>query len=107
MGRNQQFYEWTIWGHTDSNFATNPNNLKTVLGKQVFLNESPVMAKSSTQKVVTLPVTEAKYYTATSCAQDVLFVWQIMQVLEQKVKFPQVLQCNNRGTKQHELTRIQ
>ncbi len=53
-------YKWTIHGHTDSNYATNPDNQKSVSGTQVFLNGSPVMAKNSTQKVVTLSVTEAE-----------------------------------------------
>ncbi len=43
---------------------------RSVSTTHAFLNRSAVMAKSSTQKVVTLYVTEAKLFTATSCTQD-------------------------------------
>ncbi len=56
------------------------------------------MAKSSSQKVVTLSVTEAELYAATSCAQDMLFVWRMMQAMQLRVKLPMILQCDNKGT---------
>ncbi len=68
-------YKWTIQGHVGSNCAANPDNQRSILGMQVFLNRSTVMAKNSTQRVVTLSAKEAELYTATSCAQDMLFVW--------------------------------
>ncbi len=48
--------------------------------------------KSSTQKVVTLSVTEADLYAATSCAQE------LMPAMQLRVKLPMILQCNNKGT---------
>ncbi len=54
------------------------------------------MAKSLFQKVVTLSVTEAELYAATSCAQDMLFVWRMMQVMQLQAKLPMILQCNNK-----------
>ncbi len=65
---------------------------------QVFLNDSPIMAKSSTQKVVTLLVTEAELYATTSCAQDMLFVYGVMRNMELKVNLPMILECDNKGT---------
>ncbi len=56
------------------------------------------MAKSSTQKVVTLSVMEAELYAAASCAQDMLFVWRMIQAMQLQVKLPMILQCNNKGT---------
>ncbi len=55
------------------------------------------MVKSSTQKFVTLLVTKAKLYAATSCAQDMLFVWRLMTAMGLKVKLPMILQFNNKG----------
>ncbi len=46
------------------------------------------MAKSSTQRVITLTVTEAELYAATSSAQDMLFVYWLMQTMESKVELP-------------------
>jgi len=56
------------------------------------------MAKSSTQKVITLSVTEAELYAATSCAQDMLFVYRLMRTLDMKVQLPMILECDNKGT---------
>ncbi len=44
-------YKWMIQGHTNFNYATNPENQKSVSGTQEFLNGSLVMAKSLTQKL--------------------------------------------------------
>ncbi len=96
-GTNKDF-EWIIGGHADSNYATNPDDQKSVSGTQVFLNGSPVIVKSLTQKVVTLSVTEAELYAATSCAQDMLFVWRLMAAMGLKVQLPMILQCDNKGT---------
>ncbi len=78
--------------------AMNPDKQKNVSGTQVFLNNSPVMAKSSTQRVVTLSVKETELYAAASCAQDMLFVWQMISAKELKVQLPMILQCDNKGT---------
>ncbi len=43
-------------------------------------------------------MTEAELYAATSRAQDMLFVWQMMQAMQLRVKLPMILQCDNKGT---------
>ncbi len=55
-GKDENFI-WTITGRCESNYGTNPDDQKSVSGTQVFLDNSPIMAKSSTQKIVTLSVT--------------------------------------------------
>ncbi len=56
------------------------------------------MAKSSTQKVITQSVMEAELYAATSCAQDMLFVYWSMQTMELMVELSMILECNNKVT---------
>ncbi len=63
---------------------------------QVFLNRSTVMAKNSTQRVVTLSATEAELNTATSCAQNMLFVQRLKMAMELNVKLPVILQCDKK-----------
>ncbi len=65
-----------------------------IYGAQVLLNNSSIMAKSSKQEIIILPVTEAKLYIATSCAKDMLFVYQLMQTMEIKVKITMILKYN-------------
>ena len=48
--------EFTIGGALDSDYATNPDDRRSVTGKQTLLNGAPVMFASATQKFVTLSV---------------------------------------------------
>ncbi len=41
-------------------YATNPDYRKSLSSTQVFLHNSPIMTKCSTQKVITLSVMEAE-----------------------------------------------
>ena len=53
--------------------------------------------KISMQKTVALSVTEAELMVVVSCAQDMLYVKRIMDSLELKVKFPMILEVDNKG----------
>ncbi len=76
-------------GRCDSNY--DPDDQKSVSGTQVFSNNSPIMAKLAMQKVITQSVMEAELYVATSCTQDMLFVYQLMQTMELYVILPMIL----------------
>ena len=49
------------------------------------------------QKCVTLSVTEAEVMAAVECAQDMLFVANLLESLGLKVKKPMILECDNKG----------
>ncbi len=85
-----KYFEWMIQGHMDSNYAKNPDNQNSTILKWIAN-----YGKKSTQKVVTLSVTKAELYAATSCTQDMIFEWTMMQAMDLKIKLPVI---HNNGT---------
>lgn len=95
-------FEFIISGYSDSDYAKNTDSRRSVSGTVVFLEDAPVSSRSSTQKSVTLSVTEAELAAAVQCAQDMLFVMRLMESIGLKVKKPMILKLDNKGA--HDLT---
>ena len=49
--------------------------------------------------IVALSVMEAELFAAVLCAQDMLFIMQILHSLGLKVRLPMTLYVNNKGAK--------
>jgi hypothetical protein len=60
----------------------------------------PVLVKSVMQETMKLLVTEAELDSATSNAQDMLFVRKIITSIGLKVKTPMILQVDNQGVQE-------
>lgn len=90
-------HELEIKGVSDANYATDVDTRKSVSGFSVFLNGAPVSFKSVQQKVVTLSTTEAELYAITQCAQEMIFVMNVLESMELLVKKPMTLFCDNKG----------
>jgi hypothetical protein len=71
---------------------------KSISEYRVLLEGAPVMFKSSTQKSVTLSVCEAEQTAGVLCAQDMMYVWNVLESMGLKVKPPMILEMdNNKG----------
>jgi hypothetical protein len=68
-------------------------------GYSVFLNSAPVSMKSKMQEIVTLSVTKAELIAATQCVQEMMYVKKIVESIGLKVKYPMVIQVDNKGTR--------
>jgi len=53
-------YKFKIHGRSDSDYATNPDDLRSISSGRVFVNGAPISFRSAMQKFVTLSVMEAK-----------------------------------------------
>jgi hypothetical protein len=95
-------FEFIITGYSDSDYAKDTDTRKSVSGNAVFLEGSPVLQRSSTQKSVTLSVTEAELAAAVQTAQDMLFVMRVLESLGLKVQKPMILRLDKSGA--HDLT---
>ena len=51
---------FTIHGRSDLDYATNPDDHRSISSGRVFVNEAPISFCSAMQKFVILSVTEAK-----------------------------------------------
>ena len=60
------------------------------------MNVSIVIFRSSTQKTVSLSMTEAKGTAEVTCAQDMLYIMWGIKSLELDVKKPMILEMDNK-----------
>jgi hypothetical protein len=90
-------FEFTIDGRSDSDYAKCLDTRRSVSGHRVMLNGAPVSFKSGTQKHVSLSVCESELYAAVTCAQDMLYVKNVLKSLGLKVKLPMILEVDNKG----------
>ena len=86
-----------IHGRSKSDYATNPDDRRSISGGRVFANCRPICFRSVTQKFVTLSVTEAEIAAGVMVAQDMLYVYRLLESLDLKVKLPMVLEMDNSG----------
>jgi hypothetical protein len=66
-------FKFRTSGNSDSDYAQEPVDCRSVSGSLVMLGGGPVMFQSGTQKHVALSVTEAGLYVAVGTAQDMLY----------------------------------
>ena len=71
-------FAFRIHGRSDSDYAANTDDRRSISGGRVFLNGAPATFKSATQKCVTLSVTEAEGGAGVLIAQDMLYVYRIV-----------------------------
>jgi hypothetical protein len=94
-------HEFIISDRSDSDYAKDTQTQKSISGYRVLLEGAPVtvMFKSSTQKSVALSVCEAEpeQTAGVLCAQDMLYVWHILESMGLKVKLLMILEMDNKG----------
>ena len=88
---------FVIGGRSDSDYAANTDDRRSISGGRVFLNKAPVTFRSQTQKFVTLSVTEAEGAAGVMVAQDMLYVYRLLLSIGLKVKIPMILEMDNKG----------
>lgn len=90
-------FEWEIRSQSDANYASNPDDRRSVTGGVVLLNGAPIHVRCNTQKTVALSVTESEGSSGVSIAQDVLYALRVLQSIKLKVKLPMLQEGDNKG----------
>ena len=90
-------FKFKIHGWSDSDYAGNKDDRRSILGGQVFVNNAPVSFRSNTQKTMNLSVTEADGAARIVVAQDMLYVYRLLQSLGLEVELPMILEMDNKG----------
>ena len=91
-------FEFVITGCSDSDFAKDREDRKSVSAYATWLNGAPVAQKSRKQKHVSLSVAEAEESAAVECAQEMLFEMNVIESIGFKVEMPMVLWVDNKAT---------
>ena len=97
-------HKFKVHSGSDSNYATNPDNSRSVSGGRVFVNGVPIAFCSATQKFVMLSVTKPKRAAGVMVMQDMLYVYYLLESLKLKVELPTLLEMDNSravGTMNH------
>ena len=91
-------FKFMIHGRSDSDYAANTDDRRSVSGGGVFLNRTPVTSKRAGQKFVTLSVTEAESVAGVMVAQDMLHVYHLLLVLGLEVELTMLLEMDDKIT---------
>lgn len=90
-------FKFVIGGRTDSNYASNIDDRRSVTGVRTLLENCPVTFRSNTQKFVTLSVTEAETGAGVTGAQDMMYIYRLLKSIDLDVEIPMVLEIDNKG----------
>ncbi len=71
-------FKFRIHGRSDSDYAANKYDRHSISEGAIFLEGCPIAFRSSMQKCVTLSVTEAESASGVMVAQDMLYVYRLM-----------------------------
>ena len=88
---------WTLVVYSDSDWAGNPDDRKSVGCFIIFLNGVPIAWRSKGQKVVSLSSSEAEFYACAEAVREIPFIAQILLFLGVTVKTPVDVWIDNIG----------
>ena len=88
---------WTMKIFSDSDWATNKEDRKSITGYALFLQDAPIFWKSQSQKTVSLSSTEAEYYATSEAAKEIKFIVQVLESLGIPIKKPIIVYLDNVG----------
>ena len=88
---------WTLEVYSDSDWAGDPDDRKSVGCYIIFLNGVPIAWRSRSQKVVSLSSSEAEFYACAEAVREVPFVAQILLFLGVPVRTPVDVWIDNVG----------
>ena len=90
-------HESVVFGQSDSNYATWNETRRIITGLIVRLENKIVEVKIGMQKIVALSTTESEIIEVVQCVQDMLYIMNLLESMELKVKKSMVVYSDNRG----------
>jgi hypothetical protein len=97
LSKDIEEFEFEIYGYSYSDYAKDPVKCRSVSGYSSFLEGCVVNTKSWMQPITALSVTEAELIAATECAQDLVFIKNVLESIGLKVCLPMNLHIDNSG----------
>jgi hypothetical protein len=89
--------KWKLVGYSDSDWAGDRDNRKSVSGFILFLCGVPIMWRSKQQATVALSSAEAEFVSVGELVKEVSFVVQLLLSMEIAVQMPVVIRVDNMG----------
>jgi hypothetical protein len=89
--------KWEIQAYSDSDFAGDSDNRRSISGYIIFFSGVPISWKSKGQKSVTLSSTEAEYMAMSETAMEILYIAGLLTFMEIQVEYPIRVHVDNVG----------
>ena len=89
--------KWELYVYSDSDWAGDKDNRRSVSGYVMFLCGVPIAWRSKQQKTVALSSSEAEFVAASEAVKDILFVVQVLESLNIAVEKPVTVRVDNMG----------
>ena len=89
--------KWILEVYSDSDWAGDPDNRRSVGCYVIFLNGVPIAWRARSQKVVSLSSSEAEFYACAEAVREVPFIGQILLFLELPVELPVKVWIDKQG----------
>ena len=88
---------WNLVVYTDSDWAGDKDNRKSVSGFIMYLCGVPIMWRSKQQQSVALSSSEAEYIAVSEAAKEIMFVLNVLESLNIEVQSPVTVRVDNMG----------
>ena len=88
---------WNLVAYTDSDWAGDKDDRRSISGFILFLNGVPILWRSKSQRVVALSSAEAEFMAASEAIKEVIFVVQVLLFLGIEVEMPVKIRVDNMG----------
>jgi hypothetical protein len=95
--KSTKMTKWKLRIFSDSDWASNKDDRKSITGFVILLCETPILWKSQSQRTVSLSSTEAEYYATAEAAKEIKFVVQVLESLNLEVDKPIIVHIDNVG----------
>jgi hypothetical protein len=89
--------DWTITLYSDSDWASDKDNRRSISGFVIFVLNCPILWRSKQQHSVALSSTEAEYMALSEAAKEIKFIYQVLTSLGIKVQLPIIVHVDNVG----------
>jgi hypothetical protein len=88
---------WELKIYSDSDWAGDKDNRKSITGFIIFLLGAPILWRSKAQGSVALSSTEAEFYALSEAAKEIKFIVQVLISMGIPVKLPVIVRVDNVG----------
>jgi len=83
--------------YVDAEFAGDADNRRSIMGRVLYLNNTPIGWNSKAMSGVTLSSTEAEYVSMSEGMKDLKFLYMCLRYLQMRVDLPMLVFIDNIG----------
>ena len=83
--------------YVNAEFVGDAHNRRSIMGRIIYLNDTPIVWNSKAMSSVTLSSTEAEYVSMSEGMKDLKFLYMCLRYLQMRVDLPMLVFIDNIG----------